>query len=600
MAEKESLDQHHVSLPSVKSEMSAESQEGRLDASNKTIDILTRTCLAEAECMNQKDQVLVSTPNMVASGFWTASTLVYRKMASYDIYNWRETKPGVWQREADEIEAHHAAFVKAYEKSGGKALDCLFHASLTLPVPEVGDLEATSTLFFEALRIGWARLRHEMPTLASGVAYDMAEGKWMKTYRSIAGQDRRNIWLQQTVKTVSTGQTGTEWASTAPPTTEVATLFVIIPPQPSTSNINRDIVIRCGHDVIDGTGGLQVMDALLHHAAQAFDEGPGHILPVFDDAEVVRLSPPLRVAVGAPQQLTPELMERLKYLGTCSMKDATSPIEKATIPILRAGSFGEGKCRRIRHTFSVERTGKMIKALKSVGANPTHAFHSAIAMALRDFHGQVHPGTKDKQVQWYGHAIRSERSHCVPPYNTRAHSATVYYSGYGIGLPIVMPSLSPKDIKERNAEFSRILKEAGAFYRQCKEDKYHPVLAPFLIGNFMMKLNVPSKDDPLEWRRLNPMPKPDLKAGSSVFFSSLGVLDKSVDGQVGQIWVDDVWCEADHVNPDVGVSMGTFKGELFTLVGFNTAWHSEERAEEFLTRCEEIIFYWVDALEGIE
>ncbi|KAK4220451.1 hypothetical protein QBC38DRAFT_527731 [Podospora fimiseda] len=218
-------------------------------------------------------------------------------MASYDIYNWRETKPRVWQREADEIETHHAALGKAYEESGGEALDCLFHACLTLPVPEGGDLEATSTLFFEALHIGWARLRHLAP-------------------------------------------------ADSPPTTEVATLFIITPPQPSTSNINRDIIIRCGHDVIDGTGGLQVMNALLHHPAQAFDQGPGHTLPVFDDKEVARLSPPLRVAVGAPQKLTPELMERLKFLGTCSMKDATSPIEKATIPILRAGSFGEGKCRR--------------------------------------------------------------------------------------------------------------------------------------------------------------------------------------------------------------------------------------------------------------
>ncbi|KAK3994283.1 hypothetical protein QBC44DRAFT_349075 [Cladorrhinum sp. PSN332] len=517
-------------------------------------------------------------------------------MTTYDNYNWRETQPGVWKREADEGEVYHAVLVKAYEETGGIFLAVSLHVSLTIPVREGSGLEETSALFDEALRIAWARLRHEMPTLSSCVVYESTNGRWKKTYESIAGETRRDTWLQETFKTVSNGQTGGQWASTAPPPTQVATLFVVTPPGLFSSEVRRDLVLRVGHDIVDGTGGFQVLNALIHHASQALEEGPGQRLPVFDDSEVARLSPPLRVAVAAPEQLTPELVDRMEVLKTSRLKFVNSPIEKAGIPLLKLGVLGKGKHRRIGHSFSRERTAKLIKALKSVRASPTQAFHGAMAMAVRDLHGEVYPGAEEKQVQWYSHAIRNERPSCIAPYNTRAHSATVYCSGSGLGLPIVMSSLTPKDSKERNQEFARILEEARIFYRAVREDSYQAALAPFIAGITMPKLNLPRTNDPLEWSRLNPLPKLDEKA-SSVYMSSLGVLDNLIDAQVGRIQADNVWVAGDHLTPDTTLCLGTFKGELNVWMAFNDAWHTEERVETFLNKCVEIVFGWADGLE---
>ncbi|KAK4220706.1 hypothetical protein QBC38DRAFT_525150 [Podospora fimiseda] len=519
-------------------------------------------------------------------------------MTAYDVYNWCETKPGVWQREADEAEIFHTTCIKFLQpETGERAINILFHVSLTVPVPEETDFDATSELFDESIHIAWARLRHDMPGLSTYAVFDVANQKWLRTYESIAGQRRRDIWLRQTFNTVENGQTFAEWANTARTTSLIATLDVITPPQSSSSEIHRDLGLRIDHDLIDGTGGFQVLNALIHHISAAFNEGPKAKLPIFDDSEVVRLSPPARVALRAPEKL------ELKGEGVQIIKPPASQIENARIPILnmKPGGVNTGRPRFLRRTLSAQQSVKLIKACKAAGASPAHATHTAMAMAVRDFHGQVHPGSEGKQVQYYGTVLRNERARCTPPYNTSAHSATLYFSFYSRGLTIAMPSLILKTGKERNAQFSRYLQETTDFYAQVKDDKLQAAASPFIFAKMTPKLTFPTTaDDPLEWRRLNPLPVKDPKEGGTAWLSSLGVLDRIVDRQVGRIRVEDPWLMSVCLNSGLSIFLATYKGKLGTVLVYNDTWHTEEEAEWWLNRCLEIQLGWADGFEETE
>ncbi|RYP62137.1 hypothetical protein DL769_007434 [Monosporascus sp. CRB-8-3] len=94
----------------------------------------------------------------------------------------------------------------------------------------------------DAVRKGWVALRHDRPTIASLAAQDRGTGKFSKIYRRSKTDAQRDRWLENTVKVVSTGQTGMEWANPDPPVPDLPTLFIIRPPPSST--VVRDIQER--------------------------------------------------------------------------------------------------------------------------------------------------------------------------------------------------------------------------------------------------------------------------------------------------------------------------------------------------------------------
>ncbi|KAK3312503.1 hypothetical protein B0H66DRAFT_399956 [Apodospora peruviana] len=521
---------------------------------------------------------------------------------AYDSYVWREITPGVWQRDADEVEVFYSSLAKRYAGSGRMHFAITGHVSVTVRVPLADASRTIDTVearFDDALRSAWLSLRHRSPTIASQVHFDTREQKWKKKYRTVADQDSRNAWLHRTLRFISNGQTGAEWANSDPPAPELATLFVIVCPSSSAGAVRRDLVLRSPHDIIDGIGTLQLLNSFIHIAADRFDRhaNPSYEhVPLLDGSETQNLSPPYRVAAAVPPSPSPEQQARLtapEELSTALPRPQS--IETIGIPY-RQGPLLPGKHQRVARTFTAERTAKLLATLKAVGATPTHAFHAAIAMTVRALHAdksQAPPpsAADEKQVQYVNYILRNERQNCKPPFNSPGlHPATVYHSVSGTKLTITMPATPPSSTTVQDAAFARILTDMREFYHSVRDDRDHSALAPYIWAAATPRLPFPESEVE-EWNIAVPPPNPK----PSVSISSMGNLDNIVAQQLGDhMEVHTPWVTGEELGTGLGLFLGTFRGRMELSAAFNEAWHTADEVNGFLDRCAEIVFGCVD------
>jgi hypothetical protein len=516
--------------------------------------------------------------------------------ALYDNLMWREAAPGVWQRDADEPEQFYATLIKLYEGSGRMQFAITGHVSLTIAVPDTESVEATSRRFDASLRIAWLRLRHDIPTIASCVNYDAAAGKWKKTYNAVPDRNSQNVWLKRTFQSISVGKTGTEWANSDPPAPREATLFVIVPPVTSPRIIGRDLVLRSPHDIIDGIGTLQLFGNYIAHVAKAFAGDSAHQSSILDGSETARLSPSYRIAAAVPAEPTAAQAQKLvaakEDKSNATERRSDEEFEDIGIPY-RSGPALPGKHQRVAHTISADRASQLLAAVKRINATVTHAFHTAIAMGIRDVHAEQlgiatrPPGPcETRRVRYNSYILRNERSKCDHPFNTPAHCAAVYHSVSRGRLMVDMP-LFPSD-DEANAEFERILVRMRDYYHRVRDDTDHYALAPYIWAAATPEIALSASTVSVP----PPNPRP------SVSISSMGLIDHIIGLERGPIHVYNPWVTGEELGNGLGLFLGTFRGELCLSAAFNDAWHDKDEVEGFLSRCEEIVFAWVQKAGG--
>lgn len=539
-----------------------------------------------------------------------------------DDYTWRQIRPGLWQRDADEAEVFYSTLIKLYEGSGRMHFAITGHVSLTIKVPQDETVEALSKRLDDSLRIAWLRQRYETPSIASYVHYDALDGKWKKSYRTIPDDVSTKAWLDKTFQVISTGQTGEEWANSDPPAPNIATLFVVCPATSSEnpSTITRDLVLRSPHDIIDGIGTLQFLNSLVTKTAQAFTEGEFfRELPVFDGSEASNLSPPYRVAANVPAVPTPEQQARLDAMKAASTSQpAPIPDEQTPTPIdiginCQSGPHFllPGKHQRVAHFLSASFTSSITTYLKEnhPGTTVTHAFHAAIALALRNIPliraaGTVYqypkPGPGQK-VRYTNYLLRNERSACQSPYNSPAHCVSVYHSLPATKLQVDMQSTLPKTKDERREEFETVLRQIKDFYTAVRDDPLHYALAPQIWSDWTPSLpeGVLKGEEKID--------VPDPKKVPSVSISSMGIVDKIVkkwhdlglgaegeeDGK-GQLEVHRPWVTGEELTNGLGVFLGTFDGVLCLSSAYNETWHGKEDVGDFLWDVERMVQSWVE------
>jgi len=509
----------------------------------------------------------------------------------YEKYKWRETKSGVWQRDIDEAEMFYSALIKFNEGTGRMHFAITGHLSITVPVSETSSPEETARRLEQSLQNGWLRLRHQSPTIASQVKYDNELGKWQKTYETSPTDSARQAWLESTFKTVSTGQTGKEWANSDPPAPKRATLFVVAPPSSDNSLVQRDLVLRSPHDIIDGIGTLQLLNNLMKHTADAYaqaEDGPLSNLPAFDGSEVSRLSPPYRVAANIPETPTPTQQQRLDAMKadkSGKTEEDDPDVTNLSVPYKADGPKLPGKHQRVFITVPASQTARLTAALKKAAANATvtHAFHAAIAMTVRDVQPTVATTSK---VRYINYILRNERSRCTPPYNTPDHAAAVYHSVSSGRLTVDMPAVC----RDRNAEFVDILNQIRDYYLRVRDDAEHYALAPYIwtAGTPGIPKSV------LESGKVMPVSEPNTTP--SVSISSMGLVDRIVKSEHGEISLYDPWVTGEELGTGLGLFLGTFRGELCLSGAYNDAWHDREEVLGFLERCRDVVFECLDGL----
>ncbi|KAK4182637.1 hypothetical protein QBC35DRAFT_546612 [Podospora australis] len=483
----------------------------------------------------------------------------------YPNYAWRETHPGKWEREADEVEIAYASLIKLFAGSGRMFFAITGHLSLTLTPPDHRHSSSDYAAQVDtALRIAWARLRHQMPTIASRVDYSPTDHKWKKTYHTIPDATSRDDWLDKTFKLISNGQTGTEFANSDPPAPSIATLFVVVSPTPFSGSleIKRDLILRSPHDIIDGIGTLQLFNQFLHHFSTVLSGDSG--LPLLNGEETTRLSPPYRVAANVPPHPNPQQLQKLLALKTAT--ENIAKIQTIGIPHNTQGPLLPGKHQRTSVTLSPSRTTNLLSALKSSKTTPTYAFHAAIAIS-----------------EEYPLLLRPS---CVPPYNSQDHAAAVYHSVSGQKLTVAMPSVPPTDARK---EFQKIMAQRKEYYLAVHDDPDHFALAPYIWAASTATLPPLSHEDSVN------LPVPPPRPDPSVSISSMGVVDTIIPGELlgGRIKTENPWVTGEEVGTGLGLFLGSFKGRLTLSAAYNDAWHSKEEVESFLERVERLVFQGV-------
>ncbi|KAL4876378.1 hypothetical protein BJY04DRAFT_223166 [Aspergillus karnatakaensis] len=492
---------------------------------------------------------------------------------SYDRFTWQETSPGRWERDIDEVEEKYTSLAKAYSGTGRVFVAMTGFISFSVSIPTGATREETEERVEKALRLAWLRLRHDHPTIRARVTYDDAAGRYRKVYETLADPAALKSWLDETFRVVSEGVTGIEWCNSDPPMPAFPTLFLVKTPSAGGDVIRADLAFRIRHDIIDGMGTLILFNNLFKHAAEAYKQQSAYITPRFGD-EWVNLSPPLRVAASIPPTLTPEhevhMKETLAF--NASLREN---VEVASLPFKTENPI-PGKHLRVAITLPAEETSKVLAKCRSAGLSITHAYHAAIALAVRDAQERKE---STRTVRYISYSLINERAHCDSPYSTSAHPAALYHSVSGKSLAIDLTIPSASDSSTTQCEtFAEIAQQVRAFYVDIRDNPEHIFLVPSYWA--MGVLPYPGDGVP---------PIPARNEAPSVSVSSMGVIDKVIAHRHGDFELENPWVTGEELGTGLGVFLDTWKGRLTLSAAYNEAWHGEEEVLGYLRRCNEIV-----------
>jgi hypothetical protein len=498
---------------------------------------------------------------------------------TYDQFRWKQTKYGRWERDIDEVEQFYTTLARRFQGTGRTFCATTAHVSLSIAKIST-PTETTELRLINALQTAWLRLRYDHPTIASWVEEKHDQKKCKKVYQAFSDteDDKYRTWLKDTFQVISTGQSGKQWCNSDPPVPRLPTIFIFkhaTTPQGDPGRV--DIVLRSHHNIIDGIGSIHLLNNLIRYASQAFDRPNSFLIPDFTD-EWKNLSPPLRVAAGIPENLSPAQDLKLKRI--VESNDAIREgVEIATVPF-KAGPTVPGCHKRVYLNLPATETKDLLLACKKMGVSVTHVYHAAVALLIRDLQERHEDKRK---VRYISYTLIDERTHCKAPYNTPQHAAAVYHSasGHSLAIDLTVPSLTSQrpTPAEEKTDFAQTVEEVKNYYRSIREDDEHIFFVPS-YWQLSTPPYPPGLNDP-------PIPPPNEKPSASV--SSLGVMDHIIAPVQGHFELDDPWVTGEELGTGLGVFLGTYRGRLCLSAAYNDAWHDEADIQSFLDKCNALV-----------
>ncbi|KAI9167934.1 beta-glucosidase [Paramyrothecium foliicola] len=515
---------------------------------------------------------------------------------SNDRFRWRETSPGAWERDLDEVERFWNQAARLHDSNGRRPFEITGHLSLVFEV-HANSPEEASQQVHSALQKTWIALRYDHPTLASKIDYIHETERFYKTYRAMKDITERQAWLDSTLVTVPEARSGIEFANSDPAAPDYATLFIIDrgtkTHKAGTFEVGRDLVLRASHSTIDGAGTLLLMGNLLRIANTTLEEGSSYQLPATDGSETANLSPAYRIAANIPPIPSPEIQKRIDQMYARNIHFGGSSgynhLPALGVPFRNKHIRAPGKHQRVDIVIPRATTSKILASSKSLGATVTHVFHAAIPIAMGDLQ-ELQPDKR--RFRFTLDLLYNERSFCSEPYNTAAHAVAAYHSGssQATHLEIILPAsdAQPPAEEQKRERFSRVLEQIRDFYTSVRNDKDQGQLAPYIWSGFLKNLpKVPR----------SPPPGPAPSDSPTVTISSLGKVDSIIPTQVGQIRVKNPWVTGEEMSNQFGLFLITHDGELNLAAAYNEAWHDESDALAFLHRCKALVLEFLDVVE---
>ncbi|KAJ5351253.1 hypothetical protein N7452_000227 [Penicillium brevicompactum] len=499
--------------------------------------------------------------------------------STYDNFAWKQTQPGRWEREIDEVEQFYATLSRIFQGTGRTFFAITAHVSLSI-AHNFKQGSRTELHVIDALRSAWLRLRYDHPTIASWVEENHEQKRCKKVYEAFSDveDDPHLTWLKETFHVISTGQSGQQWCNSDPHLPRLPTIFLLKhPPKPQHNVFRVDVVLRSHHDVIDGIGSLHLLNNLIKYASQALDHPDNWRIPEFTD-EWKNLSPPFRVAADIPEVLSPD--QDLKLKSIVESNDAVREgVEIATLPF-KLGPTVPGCHKRVSVKVPTADTEKLLLACRQIGASLTHAYHAALALVIRDAQQK---SEKERKVRYISYTLINERGHCKAPYNSPQHAVSVYHSvsGRSLAIDLTVPGLASPDPApgKTKDDFIRTVEDVKRYYLSIREDEEHISFVPS-YWQLSTPPYPPGLEDP-------PIPPPNERPSASI--SSLGVIDSIITPTNGKFEVNDPWVSGEELGTGLGIFLGTYRGILGLSAAYNDAWHNEVDVREFLHKCHSVV-----------
>lgn len=529
----------------------------------------------------------------------------------YEYFKWEcDADSTLWVRDIDEAEAYYTAQLRAYQGCGRSSCFITGYASLRVPVPEGVMRQTVEVDFLDALIKAWIALRYNHPTIASQVVLDPDLSLWRKEYEA---NDPR--WFDKTWKQRSADRwpTGKDFVKDRPSETYYATMTCIIPETMDTlsTEAHRDIVLRAPPNIIDGMGALHLLNNYVKLAAKYYHKGRGSKPPDLSDEAVIKhLSPPLRVAADIPPSSQGSFEEHTDVLDLAEAAQPAKKIEPMTLPYI-GGRLQPEDVDRVEINFPPDETATLIAACKTITPDEsctiTHVFHAAVIMSLYILQSNTN---EEKKVEYVTHIVRDERSRCLHAYNPSRHPATVYHSlakerlviqlnlpsleeANSLQSPTSPPAESPaaadtpctkKTSADEKEEFFQIIRKMTDYYNTVRNDENQHIVASDIFVKRMPPLTMNIRE-----AMVSP-PVPNPSRTPSVSLTSMGLIDDVVKPEHSPIQVHEAWVTNDELTNGYSLYIGTFRGELSLSAVYNTAWHSEDVAQEFLDHCGQIVW----------
>jgi hypothetical protein len=490
---------------------------------------------------------------------------------------WHETFPGVFEREIDEAEQFYTSMAATWSGTGQTYFAITACIGFSIPYSTQSTTTEFETRVEKAFRSAWMKLRHCHPTLAAPVEYDPATSKCKKVYKTPRCKHDVESWMEETFKVIKEVQSGPEFANQDPDVGRYATLYILSPVSPERQikerTMQRHIVFRSRHDIIDGIGTLILFNRLFRYAAAALGSDSGELEVVFGD-EYYNLSPPFKIAASLPHSPSTEQEAKLKTI-KAENENARETAEVLGIPLNLTTSMPR-RSQRTAIWLSLPETTALLGRLKYAGTKPTEAFHTGIALAIRDLQER---GEELREARYISYSLINLRRSCMPPYHSPLHAASVYHSvsANSLVVDLTIPSNCSHSTITSSDEFAFALKQVKDFYQNVKIDADYLSIVPSLF----------SAVTPPYPEKVCKVPPPNSTPSASL--SSMGLVDRIVSPEHGPFRLDDPWVIGAEYSTGLGLFLGTWRGRMCLSAVHNEAFHGEKDVLKFLESVKTIV-----------
>lgn len=496
---------------------------------------------------------------------------------AYQSLVWRETIPGQWERDIDELEQFYTCLAKTWESTGKTYFAITAHLTFSVPVSAEESVSQLDARIDTAFRKAWKRMRYDHPTLAAPVFFDESRKKCRKIYRTPGIDHDKNgdAWVDQTLRLFTNGQSGLGFANNDPEVPRLATLYLLKPAVQSTQNIiRREVVFRSSHDLIDGVGTLILLNNLMHQASEAFSLQDAYGQVEFGD-EYQNLSPPFRIAAEIPPEPQPSQRAKLEKIQRANQNARRDGLIMA-VPMSSSAEVPLNS-KRVAIYLTETESQSVIRKSKELGVTPTHVFHAGIAISVRDLQVRME---HERIGTYISYSLLNLRGACKTPYKSALYAAAVYHgvSANSLAVNLTIPSVSSAKMEQSTVEFLRAVREVKDFYDRASVDEDYLSIVPKLFEN----VSPPYPEQPCK------IPSPNKSPSASL--SSMGIIDRIIQPDHGPFSiVSDPWVTGAEYSTGLGIFLSTWKGVMSLSAAYNEAFHEEPEVFDFLKHIRKVV-----------